>query len=87
MARAQSSSLESSPPSALMIELLEWLAAQPRTYAETMEVWRTSCPRMPVWEDARDRGLIQVAHSDGVGMDESAVKLTPLGRAVLGSRI
>ena len=73
----------SSPPSALMIELLEWLSARPRTYGETMEAWRTSCPRMPVWEDARDRGLIQVVHSDGVGIDDAPVKLTPLGRAVL----
>ncbi len=50
-------------PSALMIALLEWLAARPRTYSETMEAWRTSCPRMPVWEDTMDRELIQVVYS------------------------
>jgi hypothetical protein len=66
-----------------MIELLEWLAARPRTYGETMDAWRTSCPRMPVWEDAKEGGLIEVVHSDGGGMNESAVKLTPLGRALL----
>jgi hypothetical protein len=70
-----------------MIELLQWLAARPRTYSETMEAWQTSCPRMPVWEDAIDGGLIQVVHSDGADLDESAVKLTPLGRAALGGRI
>lgn len=26
-------------------QFLLWLAAQPRTYAEAMEAWRTSCPR------------------------------------------
>ncbi len=87
MARVQSPLSEPSVPSALMIELLEWIAARPRTYSETMEAWRTSCPRMPVWEDAIDGGLIQVLYSHGVNMNESAVKLTPLGRAVLGGRI
>jgi hypothetical protein len=86
MAHVSSPSSGPSSPSALMKELLEWLAAGPRTYAETMEAWRTSCPRMPVWEDARDAGLIQVSHNDGVGMNESTVKLTPLGRAVLDGR-
>jgi hypothetical protein len=87
MARVQSHSLGPSSPSGLMIELLEWLAARPRTYGEAMEAGRTSCPRMPAWEDARDGGLIQVVHSDGGGMNESAVKLTPLGRAVLNRGI
>ena len=83
MARVQSSSFKPSSASALMIELLEWLATRPRTYGETMEAWRTSCPRMPVWEDARDGGLIEVVHSGGGCMNESAVKLTPVGQAVL----
>ena len=84
MARVQSYSPGSSP-SALIIELLEWLTARPRTYGETMEAWRTSCPRMPVWEDARDSGLIQVVRSDGGGINGSAVRLTALCRAVLES--
>lgn len=33
-------------------DLLEWIAAAPRTYAETLEVWRSSCPRLTIWEDA-----------------------------------
>jgi hypothetical protein len=69
-----------------MLELLAWIAARPRTYGETMEAWRTSCPRMPTWEDAIDGGLIQVLRSVGVGMNESAVRLTPLGQAVLTGR-
>lgn len=83
MTRIQSPSSVSPLASALMIELLEWLAARPRTYSQTMEAWRTSCPRMPVWEDALDGGLIQVLHIHGVAMNECDVKLTPLGRAVL----
>jgi len=41
---------------------------------------------MPTWEDAIDGGLIQVLRSVGVGMNESAVRLTPLGQAVLTGR-
>lgn len=36
----------------LLIEMLQWIAARPRTYQETMEAWRSSCPRHPVWKDA-----------------------------------
>ena len=43
---------------ALILDLLEWLAARERTYEEVMEAWRTSCPRLPVWEDANDRRLV-----------------------------
>jgi hypothetical protein len=42
----------------LIVEFLEWLAAEPRAYAEVMEFWRTSCPRLPIWEDAVDQGLV-----------------------------
>ena len=44
---------------ALVLDLLEWLATRPRPYDEVMEAWRTSCPRLPVWEDAVDRGLVE----------------------------
>jgi hypothetical protein len=60
---------------------------RPRTYSETMEAWRTSCPRMPVWEDAIDGELIKVVSAHGLEMSESAVMLTPLGRAVLDSLV
>jgi len=41
-------------PRALIVDLLRWLDARERTYRETMDAWRTSCPRLPVWEDAGD---------------------------------
>jgi hypothetical protein len=42
----------------LVLDLLAWLEREPRSYAEVMEAWRTSCPRLTVWEDAVDRGLV-----------------------------
>jgi hypothetical protein len=42
----------------LILDLLEWLERHPRPYSEVLEAWRTSCPRLPVWEDANDRGFI-----------------------------
>lgn len=64
---------------ALILDLLEWVAAEPRTYAEVMEAWRTSCPRLPVWEDASDRGYV-VRERSHAGV---RVLLTPAGRAFL----
>jgi hypothetical protein len=61
----------------LTVEFLAWLASPTRTYAETMEAWRTSCPRHPVWEDAFASGLIQVQGGTWT------VVLTTLGRRVL----
>ena len=71
--------------SALIVELLAWVAARPRTYRETMEAWRTSCPRMPVWEDATSEGLVEVVRRDGGGMEEAEVRLTRSGREALAA--
>jgi D-3-phosphoglycerate dehydrogenase len=49
----------------LILDLLEWIGPGQRPYRETMEAWRTSCPRLPVWEDATDLGLIQRHHEPG----------------------
>ncbi len=46
----------------LVFDLLEWLAISPRPYAEVMDVWRTSCPRLTIWEDAVDLGYIERRH-------------------------
>ena len=43
---------------ALVLDLVEWIAREPRAYAEVLEVWRTSCPRLTIWEDAVDRGYV-----------------------------
>jgi hypothetical protein len=64
---------------ALIIDLLEWLTTHERTYQEVIEAWRTSCPRLPVWEDARDRGFVTTDNSIG----REVVRLTATGLAFL----
>ena len=49
----------------LILDLLEWIGPGQRPYAETLEAWRTSCPRLPVWEDATDRGFIERRREPG----------------------
>ncbi len=61
----------------LILDLVEWIGKAPRPYAEVMEAWRTSCPRLTVWEDAVDRGYL-VRERDGGG--EMMVRITPQGR-------
>jgi D-3-phosphoglycerate dehydrogenase len=51
----------------LILDLLEWIGPGERPYMETMEAWRTSCPRLPVWEDATDLGFIERHHEPGRG--------------------
>jgi hypothetical protein len=67
------------PVSASMMELLEWVSARQRTYAEAMEAWRSTCPRHSTWEDALIDELIEV-------VDHAEVVLTPAGRAALNFR-
>ena len=55
----------------LILDLLEWIGPGQRPYAETLEAWRTSCPRLPVWEDANDRGYTT--------RRKSLVAVSPLG--------
>lgn len=64
---------------ALVLDLVEWIAAGARPYAEVMDAWRTSCPRLPIWEDAVDLGFVVRVHRDGGAM----VDVTPAGRAFL----
>jgi hypothetical protein len=51
----------------LILDLLEWIGPDPRPYGEVLEAWRTSCPRLPVWEDANDRGFIVRHYAPGRG--------------------
>ena len=65
---------------ALVLDMLEWIAAKPRTHAEVMDAWRTSCPRLQIWEDATDFGLVV---REGWGDPETTVRVTPSGREFL----
>lgn len=69
-------------PRALTLQLLEWIEARPRSYAETIEAWRTTCPRLSIWEDACIDGLIGGERGDS---DEKAriVTLSRKGAALL----
>ena len=67
---------------ALILDLLDWLMVRDRTYDEVMDAWRTSCPRLPVWEDANERGLITQEEVNG----NSVVRVSSLGMALLAQR-
>lgn len=64
----------------LILDLVEWVAREPRAYADVMDAWRTSCPRLTVWEDAVDRGFVARERADGAAI---SVVVTPAGRQFL----
>jgi D-3-phosphoglycerate dehydrogenase len=53
------------PLDALILDLLEWISPKGKPYRDVIEVWRTSCPRLPVWEEACERGFVEQHHSKG----------------------
>ena len=70
----------SDPVEALILDLLEWIGPEPRPYSEVIEAWRTSCPRLPIWEEANCRGFLHHEHQVGVGV---FVSVSPVGHAFL----
>jgi len=65
---------------ALVLDLVEWIGSQPKPYDDVMAAWRTSCPRLQVWEDAVDHGLVTRRDAGKHGM---LVEMTAKGRAFL----
>jgi len=63
----------------LILDLLEWVAGGERGYVEMMDAWRTSCPKLPVWEEANARGLVTRIVRGGTPL----VAITPAGCALL----
>ncbi len=61
----------------LVLQLLEWVRERPRTYAETMDAWKSHCPRFTPWEDAVADGLLRLEAGG------SRVSLTEEGEALL----
>ncbi len=51
----------------LVLDLLEWIGPAPRPYDEVLDAWRTSCPRLPVWEEANQRGYVVRLRGPGHG--------------------
>ena len=66
----------------LILDLLEWLAREERGYRETMDAWRTSCPRLTVWEDANERGFVETA----TVRNRMVVRVTSAGSVWLAAR-
>jgi hypothetical protein len=62
-----------------LLELLSWVAREPRTYPDAIEVWRTNCPQHSVWEDALDDQLIEIVKNGS----RASVVVTARGRAAL----
>ncbi|MFZ0424019.1 MAG: hypothetical protein WAL80_14175 [Xanthobacteraceae bacterium] len=65
-------------PSLIMLQFLTWVADRPRSYTQAMEAWRSTCPRLSVWEDAIIEGLVRIENDT-----HRTVGLTERGRAVL----
>lgn len=62
------------------LDLLAWVAERSRTYEETIEVWKTSCPRLSTWDDAVGDGLVRIVRSPG---RDALVTLTPAGSVLI----
>jgi D-3-phosphoglycerate dehydrogenase len=73
---------ESDSVETLILDLIEWVGRGPRDFDEALEAWRTSCPRLPVWEEASRRGLLVRRHHDG----RAVVCVTRRGASFLAER-
>ena len=71
------------PVEDLVLDLLAWIGSAPRPYDEVIEAWRTSCPRLPVWEEANERAFVTCRLEAGRGR---VVGVTPAGAAHLRAR-
>ena len=71
------------PVDDLMVDLVAWLAPAPRPYEEVIEAWRTSCPRLTVWEDALDARLL-TRRRDETG--RVVIAVTDIGQIWLAER-
>lgn len=60
---------------ALTAQMLEWIASGQHPYSEVIETWKTSCPRLSIWEDACIEGLV-----DCIAVRGGVVFLTGKGR-------
>lgn len=67
----------------LIADFVVWLAAEERPYAEALEAWRTNCPRLTVWEEARERGLVATRRT---ASRELVLEPTALGLAFVATR-
>ena len=61
----------------LTLQMLDWIERRRCTYSEVLDVWRSSCPQLTVWEDACAEGLIETRHgyAGPVSVSEKGRKL------------
>jgi hypothetical protein len=64
----------------LVLDFAEWIAREPRVYSEVVATWRTSCPRLTIWEDAADSGYVARETIAGSG---TVVSVTEAGEKLL----
>ena len=69
----------------LVLDFVEWIAREPRTYSDVVAIWKTSCPRLTIWEDAAELGYVARETIAGFGRavtvtDEGAQLLRAHGR-------
>jgi len=69
---------ESADP--LVLDFVEWIAREPRAYAEVVATWKTSCPRLTIWEDAADQGYVSREAIAGFGL---VIAVTEAGERLL----
>jgi len=67
----------------LVFDFVEWVSKQPRPHAEVIDAWRTSCPRLTVWEEAMDRGYVARRSVEGQGMIKAMIEVTASGTQFL----
>jgi hypothetical protein len=71
------------PVEALILDLLQWIGPEGRPYRDVMDAWRTSCPRLPVWEEANERGFLEHHHLPG---SDTMITVSPNGVKHLAER-
>ena len=64
----------------LVLDFVEWIARGPRAYSEVIGAWKTSCPRLTIWEDAAERGYVTRETISGFGI---VVTVTEEGEKLL----
>ena len=70
----------SHPLDPLVLDLCEWVAREPRSHADLIDAWRTSCPRLTVWEEAVERGFVARDYTPARG---AFVRITVAGTGFL----
>jgi hypothetical protein len=70
----------------LLVQFLSWVESRPRSYADLQEAWRSSCPRLTIWEDAIEGDLVCFVADGALGKPVAHLVLTPRGRALLDAQ-